>query len=571
MRGTLSREQLAENLMQKARVASAEIRNLLQQARKEKKSIFQLLTQKDILKEEDVIEFLSDQLEIPVLNISALRVPKEIIKMIPKKIVDRYQIFPLARIQNLLSIATSDPFELLLYDDLKGVTGCDVCLVLAPSKMIMNAIENQYSETGNFEAVLEGIDEENLEVVHAGGQETDGDKSGDERAVDHAPVVRMVNIILDEAIRQRASDIHFEPYEKHFRVRYRIDGSAKEAFSNSREHYSSLVARIKIMSQLNITEKRLPQDGRFRASIRGREIDFRVSILPIYHGEKVVLRVLDQGGLKAGLDKLGFSEKPTKAFSEAVKYPYGMILVTGPTGSGKSTTLYTILNTLNTSDRNIMTVEDPVEYQVEGITQTQVHAEVGMTFANGLRALLRQSPDVVLVGEIRDTETADIAVKAALTGHLVFSTLHTNSAAGAMTRLVDMGVEPFLIASSVICVAAQRLLRRICLHCKEPCQLNDEALRRCHTKKEEFKEITAFRGRGCAKCTQTGYYGRLGAIEVLTMDPEIRELVVQRKSSDMIERVAIQKGMETLFENAFNLFKNGSTTLEEVLRVTAPE
>lgn len=569
MKGAFSREQLAENLMQKARVPADDIRKLLLEARQEKKSIFQLLVQKDIQKEEEVLEFLNDRLEIPLLNISALRVSKEILKIVPKKIVDRYQIFPLARIQNLLSVATSDPFDLMLYDDLKGVTGCDICLVLAPSKMIMSAIENAYSETGNFETVLEGIDDENLEVVQAGGEE-ESDTST-EGAADNAPVVRMVNLILDEAIRQRASDIHFEPYEKHFRVRYRIDGSAKEAFSNSREHYTSLVARIKIMSQLNITEKRLPQDGRFRASIRGREIDFRVSILPIYHGEKVVLRVLDRGGVKAGLDKLGFSEKPTKAFAEAVKHPYGMILVTGPTGSGKSTTLYTILNTLNTPDRNIMTVEDPVEYQVEGITQTQVHAEVGMNFATGLRALLRQSPDIVLVGEIRDTETADIAVKAALTGHLVFSTLHTNSAAGAMTRLVDMGVEPFLIASSVICVAAQRLLRRICPHCKEQAKLSDETLRRCHVKKEELKEITAYRGRGCAKCSQTGYYGRLGAIEVLAMDPEIRELVVQRKSSDVLEKIAIEKGMETLFENAFNLFKNGLTTLEEVLRVTLPE
>lgn len=570
MKGTLSREQLAEHLMQKSSLAPEAIRDLLQQARKEKKSIFQLLIQKGIVKEEEVLGFLSEQLEIPFLNLPALRVPKEIIKLVPKKIIDRYQIFPLACIQNLLSVAVSDPFELMLYEDLKGVTGCDVCIVLAPAKMINHAIENYYSESGNFEAVLEGIEEENLEVVRA-GEDREEEKTSQEAATDNAPVVRMVNLILDEAIRQRASDIHFEPYEKNFRVRYRIDGSAKEAFSNSRELYSSLVARIKIMSMLNITEKRVPQDGRFRASIRGREIDFRVSILPIYYGEKVVLRVLDQGGVKAGLNKLGFSEKPTKAFAEAIKHPYGMILVTGPTGSGKSTTLYTILNTLNTPDRNIMTVEDPVEYQVEGITQTQVHAEVGMSFANGLRALLRQSPDIVLVGEIRDTETADIAVKAALTGHLVFSTLHTNSAAGAMTRLVDMGVEPFLIASSVICVAAQRLLRRICPDCKAPCTLSEDLIHRISRSKEELKEISAYRGKGCTKCAQTGYYGRLGAIEVLTLDPEIRDLVMQRKSSDEIEKAAVLKGMETLFENAFNLFRNGLTTLEEVLRVTVPE
>ncbi len=570
MKDNLSREQLAENLMLKAKLEPAAVRSLLQEARKEKKSIFRILIQKEVFKEDEVIDFLSQELEIPILHIPALRVPKEIIQLIPKKIIDRYQIFPLACIQNLLTVAASDPFELMLYDDLKGVTGCDVCLVLAPAKMISHAIENYYSETGNFQEVLEDIDEESPKIIQPKEQKED-EKADQEASAERAPVVRMVNLILEEAIRQRASDIHFEPYEKHFRVRYRIDGSAKEAFSSSLELYTSMVARIKIIAMLNITEKRVPQDGRFRATIEGREIDFRVSILPIYYGEKVVLRVLDQGGVKAGLHKLGFSEKPTKAFADAIKHPYGMILVTGPTGSGKSTTLYTILNTLNTPDRNIMTVEDPVEYQVEGITQTQVHAEVGMSFANGLRALLRQSPDIVLVGEIRDTETADIAVKAALTGHLVFSTLHTNSAAGAMTRLVDMGVEPFLIASSVICVAAQRLLRRICPDCKTPCTLSDDLLSRCNLSKEKLKGIPAFRGKGCTKCAQSGYYGRLGAIEVLMMVPEIRELVMQRKASDEIEKAAIQNGMETLFENAFNLFKNGLTTLEEVLRVTVPE
>ncbi|MCM8776379.1 MAG: GspE/PulE family protein, partial [Candidatus Omnitrophica bacterium] len=313
------------------------------------------------------------------------------------------------------------------------------------------------------------------------------------------------------------------------------------------------------------------QDGRFRSHIQGHDIDFRVSVLPTYFGEKVVLRVLDRSGVRAGLGKLGFSDKATDAFARAVKKPYGMILVTGPTGSGKSTTLYSILTSLNTPDRNIMTIEDPVEYQIIGITQTQVMAEVGLTFAAGLRSLLRQSPDIILVGEIRDSETADIAVKAALTGHLVFSTLHTNSASGAMTRLVDMGVEPFLIASSVVCVAAQRLLRRVCEYCKREAEIPMELLRRCKVDASDLRGVSSMKGAGCAKCNHTGYYGRMAAIEVLTVTPKIQELIIQKKSTEVIQAQAIREGMETLFQNAFGIFKKGLTTLEEVLRVSNPD
>ena len=567
MNTDISKDKLAERLAEDGRLDRRQVRELLDTARKQQKSVFRLLIEKELMKEEEVTEFLSEQLKIPVLPLGALRVPKEVLQLVPRKIAQRYQVLPLGRISNLLTVATSDPFQLMLHDDLKELTRCDVCMVLAAPKMITAALDNYYAESGNFEEVLQGLDAETLEMVHRENEE-EGEGAARDKAQE-APIVRMVNLVLAEAIRLRASDIHFEPYEKHFRVRYRIDGALKEVMSHGRELYGSLVARIKIMAQLNITEKRLPQDGRFRVNIQDREIDLRVSILPIYYGEKIVLRVLDKSGVKSGLSKLGFSEKPTAAFAEAIKHPYGMVLVTGPTGSGKSTTLYTILSTLNTPEKNIMTIEDPVEYQVEGITQTQVHAEVGLTFASGLRSLLRQSPDIVLVGEIRDRETADIAVKAALTGHLVFSTLHTNSAAGAVTRLIDMGVEPFLISSSVICVAAQRLVRRICDSCKESCEIPSEILRRCALKPSEMEGIKAFKGKGCAKCNQTGYYGRLGAIEVLKLDVGIRTLVVQRKSSDVIEKVAVEKGMETLFQNAFGLFKQGLTTLEEVLRVSS--
>lgn len=568
MRTIISKDSLAEKLVLSGRVSAEQMKEMTATARKLKKSVFSLLIEKDLIKEEEVTDFLGEHLGIPLINLSSLRVPKEVIGLVPKKLAEKYQVLPLAKINRLMSVATSDPFELMLRDDLRELTKCDVCWVLANPKSISTAIDNYYGDSSNMDQLLEGIDDEGVEVIKH--QEKGGEEAGEAAAGD-APVIRMVNLILDEAIRSRASDIHFEPYEKNFRVRYRIDGSLKESFSHAPDIYPSMVARMKIISTLDITEKRAPQDGRFRVAIRNKEIDFRVSILPTYFGEKIVLRVLDKGGLKSGLNQLGFSEKPTSVFAEAIKNPYGMILVTGPTGSGKSTTLYTILNTLNTPDRNIMTIEDPVEYQVEGITQTQVRPEVGLTFASGLRSLLRQSPDIVLVGEIRDGETADIGIKAALTGHLVFSTLHTNSAAGAMTRLIDMDVEPFLIASSVVCVAAQRLMKKICQYCKESYKVPKEVIERCHLRSSDLEGIQSFRGKGCARCNSTGYFGRLGTIEVMKVDPEIRELVLQKRSSDVIHEVAVRKGMETLFENAFSLFKNGATTLEEVLRVTAKE
>ena len=570
MKTTLSKERLLEGLAQEKKITAEQLKEITESARKEKKSIFHLLVQKELMKEDEMVDFLSDRLDIPVLNLPALRIPKETLTLVPKKIVERYQVLPISLIGNLLTMAVSDPFELMLRDDLKELTKCELCYVLVSPKMIATALDSYYAESSNLEEILVGIDEDSLEVIKTKDKDEGGGNAELSKAeAQDAPVIRMVNLILDGGIKQRASDIHFEPYEKDFRVRYRIDGALRESFSHARELYNSLVARIKIVSQMNITEKRLPQDGRFRAKIQNREIDFRVSILPTYHGEKVVIRVLDKSGVKSGLDKLGFTEKPTACFAEAIKRPYGMILVTGPTGSGKSTTLYTILNTLNTPDKNIMTIEDPVEYQVEGITQTQANSEVGLTFAVGLRSLLRQSPDIVLVGEIRDSETGDIGIKAALTGHLVFSTLHTNSASGAITRLTDMGVEPFLISASLICAGAQRLMRKSCQYCKAPYEVPEEVLRRCHLKASDIKEITPYKGKGCAKCNNSGYFGRMGAIEVLMIDPDIRELIIQKKSSDVIQNVAVEKGMETLFQNAFGLFKNGLTSLEEVLRVTS--
>ena len=550
------------------KLPAEEYDRLEQVAQKHGGNIFQVIFDEKILPEEDVLDFLSLQLEIPILNLRGMQFSAEVLKLLSRKFVEQHKVFPVASIGKLATIATSDPFKLRIYDDIKNLTGCDVNLVLAAPSKIAAAISDYYTESKNFDEFITEADAESLEVV---GENEKDSTSVVQVGVDDAPVIKMVNFILEKALKSRASDIHFEPYEKEFRIRYRVDGALKESFSHSLELYPAIVARTKIISQLDITEKRVPQDGRFRLILKEKQVDFRVSVLPTYYGEKMVLRVLDRGGIRSGLEKLGFTEKPTRALAEAVKKPYGMILVTGPTGSGKSTTLYSILNTLNTPQKNLMTVEDPVEYQVEGITQTQVQPEIGLTFASGLRALLRQSPDIVLVGEIRDAETADIAVKAALTGHLVFSTLHTNSAAGAMTRLMDMGVEPFLIASSVVCVAAQRLLRKICPNCKAPSVIPPEVLRRCKLPESEVAKIASFKGKGCVKCNMTGYFGRTGAGEVLLVDSDIRELVIQKKSSNVIHQLAVEKGMETLFENALGLFKSGVTTLEEVLRVSNEE
>ncbi|MFH1799298.1 MAG: ATPase, T2SS/T4P/T4SS family [Candidatus Omnitrophota bacterium] len=549
-------------------LSDGECDRLEQTAQKHNESILKIILSEKILLEEEVMDFLSAQLEIPTLNLHGMQFDLEVLRMFSRKFIELHHVFPVGRVGKLVTVATSDPFQLRVFDDIKHLTGCDVSPVLVTPARIAAAISDHYAESKNFSEFITEKDADSLELVRENETEL---PSVVQAGVDDAPVIKMVNFILEKALKSRASDIHFEPYEKEFRIRYRVDGVLKESFSHSLELYPALVARAKIISLLDITEKRLPQDGRFRLLLKDRQIDFRVSVLPTYFGEKMVLRVLDRSGIRTGLDKLGFTEKPTRALAEAVKKPYGMILITGPTGSGKSTTLYSILNSLNTPQKNLMTVEDPVEYQVEGITQTQVQPEIGLTFANGLRALLRQSPDIVLVGEIRDSETADIAVKAALTGHLVFSTLHTNSAAGAMTRLIDMGVEPFLIASSVVCVGAQRLLRKICPNCRAPAVIPAEVLFRCKFSKSELDRIAPFTGKGCIKCNMTGYFGRTGASEVLLVDPDIRELVIRKKSSNVIHQLAVEKGMETLFENALGLFKSGVTTLEEVLRVASRE
>lgn len=529
------------------------------------KKLIRILVDEGFISEKDLMFLLSSELGIPVLDLTAYKIDPKILNLISKKIAERYEIIPISKIGSVISLAMSDPLDVSAMDDVKKITQCDVRPVIVTHRDIQTAVENYYSEDIKIEDILGDLDPDTVEVV----DRSKVVEEGKERyAADEAPVIRMVNVILQEAIKNRASDIHFEPFETHLSIRFRIDGALQKAFSPPRHMYSAILARMKIVSNLDITEKRLPQDGRFKAKFENREIDFRVSVLPTHHGEKVVLRVLDKANIKTGLDTLGFSAQSIQNFQETIRRPYGMVLVTGPTGSGKSTTLYSILNQFNTKERNIMTIEDPVEYQIHGITQTQANPDIGLTFASGLRSLLRQSPDIILVGEIRDGETADIAVKAALTGHLVFSTLHTNDAAGAVTRLVDMGVEPFLIGSSLIASTAQRLMRRICSNCREETVISKEILERLPVAQDWVKDTKAYRGAGCNYCKNAGYRGRLGVMEILSVDEDIQKMIIDNRSTGEIDALARKKGMIPLFENALIAFRNGLTTLEEVLRVT---
>jgi type IV pilus assembly protein PilB len=449
------------------------------------------------------------------------------------------------------------------------MTGMEIVPTIATESDILEVLKNYYAQKSGMTEVLDDVDD--LELAEEKQEEMDLDRLGAEG--EEAPVIKIVNIVLKEAIESKASDIHIEPFEKSISIRYRIDGVLHQKVSPPKALQNAMISRLKIMSKLDIAERRLPQDGRFRIKLKGKNIDFRFSTLPCVHGEKIVMRILDKSSLNLDLSKLGFSERALGIFSESLKRSFGMILVTGPTGSGKTTTLYSALSLLNKPEYNIVTTEDPVEYQLPGINQVQCHPDIGLTFASALRSILRQDPDIVMVGEIRDFETADIAVKAALTGHLVLSTLHTNDAPGAIARLDDMGIEPFLISSSVICVQAQRLARRICAKCKEPAPLDPSALKYAQMPQKYFEDpnFITYKGKGCRACSNTGYSGRVSVVEVFAVVDEIRHLIVQRKSADIIKKTAIEHGLMTLRMSALKHVVNGIIPLEEALRVTSPD
>ncbi|NLE65334.1 MAG: Flp pilus assembly complex ATPase component TadA, partial [Elusimicrobia bacterium] len=507
------------------------------------------------------------ELHIPSIDLRKFKSDDRLVDVIPERLARQHRFVPLSMMGDTLTVALVDPLNIAAIDDIRDITGKNVDVVMGSPVQIEEAISRLYGtpQEGSVADVSKTIDVGDFEIISEGKAAAPDAEVGDQ-----APVIRMVNLIIKEALRQRASDIHLDPSEKDMRVRYRVDGVLEDVLEIPRESRGAVVVRIKIMSRLDITTTQTPQDGRFKMRLGAKEVDFRVSILPTSHGPKVVMRILDRSNLSVGLAHLGFSPRSIQILDEAIQRPFGMLLVTGPTGSGKSTTLYSIVNQLNSVDRNIITVEDPVEYLVEGVTQIEVRSDIGLSFASSLRSILRQSPDVVMVGEIRDNETADIAIKASLTGQLVLSTLHTNDAAGAVTRLVDMDVEPFLVASSLILVCAQRLCRKICPHCKEPVDIPEEALRRFQGKVPPGTKLYA--GRGCDRCRQTGYLGRFGVTEILLLDDGIRELLLEGRSADDIKEYAVKnQGMRTLWDDAIDHLTEGLTTFEEVLRVAAED
>lgn len=539
------RDRLSQVLIKNKLVTEKALKQALDVQEKEGGSLTRILIKEGIVDEKGLMSAMSSAFNIPAINLSRYKIEEDSVTLIPERMARQYRSIPICRLTNTLIVAMADPLNVIAIDDLKMISKLDVEPVLSTETDIIEAIDKFYAPKGKaLSDIIKESEGSDLEVVSVSKEESDISEAALEGET--PPIVKIVDLILIEALKKRASDIHIEPEEKDVRVRYRIDGNLQDALRIPKKSQNAVLARLKIMSGMDITEFRTPQDGRFKIKVHKREVDFRVSALPTSFGSKIVLRALDKSNLSIGLEKLGFSEYAFKRFNEAIVKPFGMILVTGPTGSGKSTTLYSIINKLNTADRSIITIEEPVEYQVKGITQIQVNSDIGLTFASGLRSLLRQSPDVIMIGEIRDSETADIAIKASLTGQLVLSTLHTNDAVTAISRLVDMGVEPFLVASSLILVAAQRLCRVVCDDCKG-------------------------KGKNCKKCSSTGYYGRRAVLEVLTIDDKIRDMIIGMASLDEIKKYAVSQGMKTLREDAIEKEKNGMTSMEEVLRVTSEE
>ena len=528
-----------------------------------------VLTRLGLLKEDDLLDFLSRKYGIPIINLGRVEVEPEILKLVRREIIQKYQVFPVRKVGNTLTLALSDPTVVLAIDDVQFATGLHVIPVLAGESAIRQAIERSY-DTG-VDDLKKLIDQEtagaeaNLELLDK-AQKVDVGEPGSE--AQEAPTIRFVNLIIGDAIRKRASDIHLEPYEKVFRVRYRIDGVLHDMMNPPKQMEPAILSRVKIMANLDIAERRLPQDGRISVKFQSREIDLRVSSLPTIFGEKIVMRVLDKTGTVLDLARLGFEEEDLARFKRTITTPYGMVLVTGPTGSGKSTTLYAAISTINHPDINIITAEDPVEYNIPGINQVLVREDIGYTFASALRAFLRQDPDVVLVGEMRDLETAQIAIRAALTGHLVFSTLHTNDAPSTVTRLQDMGIPPFLISSSLLMVIAQRLVRRICLECREPVRVPVSALIDVGFRPEEAEGVQAYAGKGCATCAQTGFKGRIALHEVMWLTPEVQEAIVRQRPANELKELAVKAGMRTLRQSGLRKVATGTSTIDEVLRVT---
>jgi type IV pilus assembly protein PilB len=528
------------------------------------------ITKLGLLEESELTEFVAKQYGVPSIDLDEFEVDPEVIALIPEDVAIKHNVVPVNRAGSTLILSTADPSNIYALDDIKFLTGYNIQAVVASEEAIKRGIEKYYEQTSDLDDVMASFDDSDIDFVQDDDEVSSADLAG---AAEDAPVVKLVNLILTDAIKKVASDIHIEPYETSFRVRYRIDGVLYEVMKPPIKLKNALTSRIKIMSELDIAERRLPQDGRIKLKLgRGREMDFRVSILPTLFGEKIVLRLLDKSNLQLDMTKLGFEEEQLGVFKDCIHQPFGMVLVTGPTGSGKTTTLYSALSELNTVGENLSTAEDPVEFNLTGINQVQMHEDIGLNFAAALRSFLRQDPDIIMVGEIRDFETAEIAVKAALTGHMVLSTLHTNDAPSTVNRLLNMGIEPFLVASSVNCIVAQRLARRVCQECKElDPEITAEELVAAGMSEDEAKQVNPVKGAGCPTCSDTGFKGRVAVYEVMELTEEIKDFVLNGASTIEIKREAIRGGMTTLRRSALNMLMRDVTTLSEVFRVSAAD
>jgi type IV pilus assembly protein PilB len=563
-------ERIADVLIEDGLLLPSQFEEATELQKKQGGRLLKILTDKKYVTEQDMIISMGRCLDTPPINLSKLRVPEHVAEMVPKELARTYKLAPVARLGNKLFVAMADPLNVLALDDLRQRTKLEIVTMIATERAVSEALSGVHQSGTQMEEVMKEAAQQNeaaVEEVKESRQEIDLDRLALES--EDAPVVKIVNLILVQALKEKASDIHIEPFEKQLKLRYRVDGALVEASSPPKALQLPIASRIKILAGLDIAERRLPQDGRFRIRVSGKEVDLRVSILPTVYGEKIVIRLLDKSALSASIEQLGMDSETFHVFKKAVDAPHGMLLVTGPTGSGKTTTLYSVLSELNNPEYNIVTVEDPIEYQVAGVNQVAVKTDIGLTFAEALRSILRQDPDIVMIGEIRDNETADIAVKAALTGHQVLSTLHTNDAAGAITRLDDMGIEPFLIASSVILTCAQRLVRRICTNCREEYTPDPAVLEGLALSMDEPQ--TFYHGAGCERCKRRGYAGRAAVIEVLPVSETIRRLVIKRASASVIKNQAIAEGMKTLRIVGIDKAREGITTLDEVLRMTAED
>ncbi len=566
---TVASDRIGDLLVQEGLITPVQLTRALADARQNGNRLGFSLIKMGVINEADLTRILAKQYRVPAVDLERVHIDPRIPKLIPADLALKHQVLPIRRVGRTLTVAMADPTDASALDSVKFITRHDIEPVVVGEATLRKFLDVHYPqrEDEHLSEILEQIEGlEDLEVLEQTEEEIS--VAALQAQVEDAPVVKLINGILTDAVRRGASDIHIEPFEKEIRVRYRMDGALQEIMKPPFRMKAALASRLKILSGLNIAERRMPQDGRIKMKMGNRVIDFRVSTLPVLFGEKIVLRILDRGNLALDLEKFGLEPQAERDFMSAITNPYGMVVVTGPTGSGKTTTLYSALAKINTEDVNIMTAEDPVEYNLHGINQVQVRPEIGLTFAMALRAFLRQDPNIIMVGEIRDLETGSVAIKASLTGHLVLSTLHTNDAPSTVTRMVDMGLEPFNVAAALNCVVAQRLVRRICKHCAEEVTYPDEYLAAARITDEETK-ITFYRGKGCDQCGGTGYRGRQGLYEVMALGPALRRLIMQGASADELREQGLRDGMLTLRMDGMLKVSRGTTTLEEVIKETA--